>query len=201
MIVDAPDGSEIEFPDSMSEDEIRGVMAKKFPPPDVTKDMINSGIQGVRNVAEGLLAAPGMADDLENSVVNWLKGSGAESNLAQSLGIGNTMKTWGENYDAVKNAIGAGPEQDIAMPNYGDLQWLEKQAGLRDQYKPQTPAGNLAYGGAVAGLGGAIGGPMAGRVIANPYAQALGKGALQAAGIGAAGAGAYKLFNVFGGPR
>lgn len=216
-----PDGNVNWFPKEMSDADISKHMREEYatkgqkmenPSPDVAKDVVNSGLQGLRNFTEGVISAPAYADDLENSIINWMKSAG-DAPIIQALpggeSIGNTLKTAGQNYEAYKNKL---PLGNVPWPHYRDVQWAEDQLGLRPQYTPQTPAGQITYGGTIAGLGLGMGGPpvagMARGAIANPYMQQFVGGALKALGpglgaglgLGAGGLGAYEMYKNFAGP-
>lgn len=201
MIVEGPDGTEFEFPDGMSDEDIDAILQQEYNPAksdeggkeapytgdNVDQDISKSILQFGRDLGEGILGLPGEVDALERSAIGWLQG---QQGMAKNLG---------DNLQAVRDAIGAGEGTligDIPLPNKDDIRFLTEGLTGIAPYEPQTDYGKMAYGG-MAGLTAGAGLPAAGRGAAAfgnwavPKLKRFGQGAAWGAAAGA-GHQAYK---------
>lgn len=192
QIIQAPDGP-VRFPKSMSDDQIAEVMKKEYPPVSENMDVLKSAGQGAREVGERILSAPGDMDQVEHTILNWLKTSAGDAPILQGTGMEGVPKRFAENWEAVSKKL----FPDVTLPNNEEVKWTEKQLGVPDPYQPQTDAGNIARYGTEGIAGAAMGGPVIssfGRFAASHlpgYAQRIIGGGLAGAGW-AAGNEAFK---------
>lgn len=169
MIVQGPDGREIEFPDGTPEDVINDVMEQEYNPAEsnvagkegqsgaggpsgLGQDIAGGIVQGARNFGEHLLGLPGQIDMLERKAIDWLKAQkpgGYAQQAGQFLQAGRDMMGVPED--------GAELLPGVPAPNWDDMQWLTTQATGIEPFVPQTTAGQAAMYGTELAIPGAAG--------------------------------------------
>lgn len=127
-----PDGTVVRFPDDMPQDQIKGMIAQKFPEvaqpkPSVMADVAQSGVSGVRSGIESSLGMFGDANRMSGDIAGWVAGK---------LGAGPDMqKTVG--------SIASKLTPTAMLPSTAQIQGLTNPV-MGEGYKPQTVAGEYA---------------------------------------------------------
>lgn len=127
-----PDGTVVRFPDDMPDDQIKGMIAQKFPEavqpkPSLGEDVVKSGMSGLRSGTESLAGMFGDTNNMSGDIAGWLAGK---------LGAGPDMqKTVG--------GIASKLTPTAMLPSTAQIQGLTNSV-LGEGYKPQTVAGEYA---------------------------------------------------------
>lgn len=128
--VELPDGTIAEFPDGMSNEEIRTVLMKrsqKPAAPSYGSDMLKGGLSGLRSGVEGLAGMFGDTNRMSGDIAGWVAGK---------LGAGEgVQKTVG--------SIASKLTPTAMLPSTKQIQGLTNPV-MGEAYKPQTVAGEYA---------------------------------------------------------
>lgn len=125
--VELPDGTIAEFPDGMSNEEIRTILMKKTQKPSVLGDMAKSGLSGMRSGVEGLAGMFGDTNKRSGDIAGWVAGKlGAGPEMQQAVG-----------------SIASKLTPTAMLPSTAKIQGLTNSV-MGEGYKPQTVAGEYA---------------------------------------------------------
>lgn len=194
MIIETPDG-QVEFPDSMSREEIDQVMRQRYGDPPSPEergsldwaDIGKGAAQGVRDLGENIMATPRAIDDLGRAAIEWLQK--VKPSPGYEGAVSNTIADYANatgDYLAAHN-IGEGGQMS-PLPNAHDADWMLNQI-IGPDYEPKTRMGQMARAGTHYAIPGGLGARAAfgaWRMLPGVAKKGIGFGGAAAAGAKAA---------------
>lgn len=146
-IVEMPDGTRVQFPDDMPREQIKGMIASKFPdaatsavPPNTAMDVLKSGASGIARGAAQLAGLPGTISDAIDRGYDWMTGSDSSAKRAEIMGFEGNPLSGQKVQSAMSRATGGATE-------YQPKTTAGEYAATAGEFLP----GAAAFGGASAG--------------------------------------------------